>query len=54
MKGIVGFIVIIFIIALTAGFIHIYNGGGMKKIHQNEISNISIQEPSDSLTIKGL
>lgn len=53
MKGLVGFIVIIFIIALTAGCIFHYSSDNSTKNQLNEMSDnsIAIEEQPDSLSV---
>ena len=53
MKGLVRFIAIIFIIALTAGFIFHYNSGNSAEKQLNEMSDnsIAIEEQLDSLSV---
>ena len=53
MRGLVGFIAIIFIIALTAGCIFHYNGDNSTEKQLNEMSDnsIAISEYPDSLTV---
>lgn len=53
MKGLVRFIAIIFIIALTAGFIFHHNSDNSVEKQLNEMSDISIsiEEQTDSLSV---
>ena len=53
MKGLVGFIAIVFIIALTAGFIFHYTSGSSTEKQLNEMSDnsIAIKEQPDSLSV---
>lgn len=53
MRGLVGFIVIIFIIALTAGFIFHHNSDNSAEKQLNEMSDnsIAIEEQTDSLSV---
>lgn len=53
MKGLIGFITIIFIIALTAGCIFYYSGNNSTEKQLNEMSDnsIAISEKPDSLSV---
>ena len=53
MRGLVGFIAIIFIIALTAGCIFHYNSDNSTEKQLNEMSDnsIAISEQPDSLSV---
>lgn len=53
MKGLIGFIAIIFIIALTAGCIFYYNSENSDEKQLNEMSDnsIAISEQPDSLSV---
>lgn len=53
MRGVVGFIVIIFIIALTAGCIFHYNSDNSteKQLNEMSVNSIAISEQPDSLSI---
>lgn len=53
MRGLIGFIAIIFIIALTAGCIFHYSSGDSAEMQLNEMSDnsIAISEQPDSLSV---
>lgn len=53
MKGLIGFIAIIFIIALSAGFIFHRNSDNSAEKQLNEMSDnsIAIEEQTDSLSV---
>ena len=53
MRGLIGFIAIIFIIALTAGCIFYYSSDDSAEKQLNEMSDnsIAISEQSDSLSV---